>query len=546
MSLTAQCALSGVHFTHTDKDLAFYKKISVPPPQLSPTERRRRRFAFRNERFLYKTKSALSGQDLISCIHPDQPWPVYSREEWWSDSWDATEYGRDYDFSKSFFSQYLELQKVVPTIAINGLNNENSPYCNYAASVKNSHLIFGSVYCEDCLYGNPYYSKSCIDSLLVRNSEWCYECVTCEKCYECFYCQDCTNSQNLLYCYDCQSCSDCIGCTGLRKKQYYIFNQPYSREDFMKAKAALNLCDQHQVTTLKARFEELKLTHPRRFAMLLNTDNVTGDYVYSSKNTFECFDVQRCEDSSYCAQVIDMKDCHDCNYMEECELCYEYICNYQNQRIFLSVWCHASHDIWYSSYIVASSDIFGCIGLKHKQYCILNKQYRKDEYEDLKARIIQQMKQERTFGEFFHPNLSLFAYNETVANEYFPLSKEVALARGYRWREKDPREYQPQTYTVPADIKDVRDSILNEILACTRCSKNFRLERAEIIFYKKYGIAAPKACPDCRHKARLALRNPRQLFERMCNNCGNALATSYDPQKKEIIYCEKCYLQNVY
>jgi hypothetical protein len=32
-------------------------------------------------------------------------------------------------------------------------------------------------------------------------------------------------------------------------------------------------------------------------------------------------------------------------------------------------------------------------------------------------------------GEFFHRNLSPFGYNETVANEYFPLSKEEAIAR---------------------------------------------------------------------------------------------------------------------
>jgi len=32
-------------------------------------------------------------------------------------------------------------------------------------------------------------------------------------------------------------------------------------------------------------------------------------------------------------------------------------------------------------------------------------------------------------GEFFHPSLSPFGYNETVAQEYFPLSKEATLAQ---------------------------------------------------------------------------------------------------------------------
>ncbi|MBI2638634.1 hypothetical protein HYW83_03525 [Candidatus Peregrinibacteria bacterium] len=546
MPQSAICKISGKPFIHTDSDLEFYKKISVPPPTLCPEERRRRRFTFRNERFLYKRKSALSGKEIISCMHPDSPQPVYNQEEWYGDTWDGADYARPYDFNRPFFDQYKELQKVVPTIAINGSNNENCPYANYAAACKNCHLIFGSVYCEDCLYGNPYYCKSCIDSLLVRDSELCYECVTCEKCYECFYCQDCAGSFGLLFCYDCHGSKNCIGCTGLRNKEYYIFNKAYSKEDFLKAKAALNLCDPQQFENLKLQFEALKLKYPRRFAVTLQTENSTGDYVYSSKNAADCYDVQRLEDCRYCAQVIDMKDCQDCNYMEECELCYEYICHFQNQRIFFSVWCHASHDIWYSSYCVSSSDLFGCIGLKHKQYCILNKQYTKGEYEDLRSRIVEQMKTDGSFGEFFHPSLSLFCYNETVAQEYFPLTKEEALQRGYRWRDKDPKDYQPQTYRVPQNIKEVPDSIINEILACHECKKNFRVERAEVSFYKRYGLPLPSKCPDCRHRTRLALRNPRMLFERNCKKCGVGLQSTYAPERPEQVYCEKCYLEMVY
>lgn len=546
MPQTALCSLSGKEFIYTDRDLEFYKKIGVPRPELCPEERRRRRFAFRNERFLYKRKSSLSEKEIISCVHPSEPWPVYSQEEWWSDSWDATTYGRSYDFSKTFFEQYLELQKVVPTIASNGLNNQNCPYANYAASCKNCHLIFGSVYCEDCLYGNPYYSKSCIDSLLVRDSELCYDCVTCEKCYECFFSQDCANSYGLIFCYDCHGSKNCIGCTGLRNKEYYIFNKPYSKEDFAKAKAALNLCDKEQFAQVKKQFEELKLQYPRRFAVMLNTENCTGDYMYSSKNTFDCYDVQRLEDCSYCAQVIDMKDCYDCNYMEECELCYEYICNYQNQRVFLSVWCHGCNDIWYSSYCVTSSNLFGCIGLRHKSYCILNKQYTKEEYEELKSRIIEQMKKEGGFGEFFDPKMSLFCYNETVAQEYFPLTKEQALARGYRWREKDPKDYLKQTYVLPQESALTPESIINEILACSTCQKNFRIEKLELQFYKRYPLPIPTKCPDCRHATRLALRNPRMLFERSCQKCGKSIKATYAPDRQEKVYCEKCYLEETY
>ena len=89
-----------------------------------------------------------------------------------------------------------------------------------------------------------------------------------------------------------------------------------------------------------------------------------------------------------------------------------------------------------------SEHLFGCVGLRNKKYCILNKQYTQEEYEKIVPQIITHMQtttakdgagSER--GEFFDPQLSPFGYNETVANEYYPLSKEQAIARGYHRQE---------------------------------------------------------------------------------------------------------------
>ena len=57
-------------FIVDEDDLKFYKRISVPAPTLCPDCRRQRRFAFRNERNLYKIKSSLSGEEILSCYHP--------------------------------------------------------------------------------------------------------------------------------------------------------------------------------------------------------------------------------------------------------------------------------------------------------------------------------------------------------------------------------------------------------------------------------------------------------------------------------------------
>ena len=76
-----------------------------------------------------------------------------------------------------------------------------------------------------------------------------------------------------------------------------------------------------------------------------------------------------------------------------------------------------------------SKDCFGCVGLRDAQYCIFNKQYMKQQYEDTVPQIIETMQAEGSWGEFFDPLLSPFGYNETVANELYPLSREEAFKR---------------------------------------------------------------------------------------------------------------------
>ncbi len=151
-----------------------------------------------------------------------------------------------------------------------------------------------------------------------------------------------------------------------------------------------------------------------------------------------------------------------------------------------------------------------------------------------------------TFNLFFPISLSPFGYNETVADEFYPLKREEALARGYSWKDPDPKEYQLQTYDIPTDIKDVPDTISKEILACETCKKNFKIVAQELALYRKKNLPIPHKCADCRHRARQTLRNPRKLWSRECSNCGCPIETTYSPDRPEKVFCEECYTKEVY
>jgi uncharacterized protein YbaR (Trm112 family) len=150
------------------------------------------------------------------------------------------------------------------------------------------------------------------------------------------------------------------------------------------------------------------------------------------------------------------------------------------------------------------------------------------------------------WGQYFPPSLSPFGYNESLANEYFPLTEEEAKARGFHWRPKDVRDYMPQTATFPGTIEEVKDTITKEMLACEICKRNYRIIPQELKFYRENGIPIPHRCPDCRYVARLELRNPRKLWKRTCMKCNAALESTYSPERAETIYCESCFLNTVY
>lgn len=213
----------------------------------------------------------------------------------------------------------------------------------------------------------------------------------------------------------------------------------------------------------------------------------------------------------------------------------DFVCN---------VW-EGSTNVTYCDLCLYSTDCFGCVGLRRKKYCILNKQYTKEEYEKLVPQIIGHMKKTGEFGEFFPMSMSPFAYNDSVASEYYPLSKEEVQAKGLKWREPDAKEAVSQTYSVPDDIKDVTDAVLSETLGCETCGKGFKIIPQELQFYREMKLPIPRSCWICRHWERRALKNPRIVRQRGCTNCGAQIFSTYAPERSEPVYCEKCYLEFV-
>lgn len=550
---------------------------------------------FRNEKSLFVKKSSHSGKEIFS-MYPKESYPkIYECKIWYSDEWNPLDYGRDVDFSRPFLEQFFDLLKEVPHPARSVSEDTlvNSDYSNNANHLKNCYLCFNSAHSEDCMYGNDLYdSMDCVDSLTVKNAELAYDNFWAIKSNRIFFSQNCEDSHDIYFSKNLRGCSNCFGCVNLRNKNYHIFNEPYSKEEYIKRLGSFEVGSYKFVEKTKKKAEEFWNKFPNQFLSNRNAVNSSGEYIYNSRNAKNSYYIREAENVKYSQFLLTppVSEAYDQTlFGEGSSFIYEsLVCgiNVNDLKFCRECWGGLSES-QYSMYCGGGgSNLFGCVGMRSGQsYCILNKQYTKEEYLELVPKIIKHMSNmpykdkkgfEYKYGEFFPPEFSPFTYNETLAQEYFPLTKIDAEKQGYEWRDTEEKDYKItiEADDLPDHIEQVKDSILNEVIGCAheqrcneQCTKAFRIIERELAFYRKMNLPLPRLCPNCRHYQRVKLRNPLRLWKRKCqcaggksdngiyensvehkhgaDHCPNEFETSYSPERQDIVYCEACYLDEV-
>lgn len=560
-------------FEPKDEHRAFYAKIGVPEPTLCPSCRLQRRLAWRNERMLYNRKCDMCAKSMVSIFPAGTPFPVYCFQDWWSDRWDPRQYGRAYDPARPFMEQWKDLLYSVPMPSLLQSNCVNSEYAHSAGNNKNCYLIFCSSFNEDSYY--TYWlqqSKDCVDCMHCFECEQCYECIDCTKCYAVQYSQNSSDCSNSAFLYDCRNCSDSFMCVNQRNASFKILNQQYTEEEYKQRMKKIHQGSWEEKQKLWKQFEELKLQYPHVYQIRKNSEHVTGDYFLNSTECLDSYTAKFTENVAYCHDSLRLKDSMDSMFGNPAEWLYETNnIGFGSSYVSFSSYGYGLNFSEYCYHCHHSSELFGCVGL-HQQntFCILNMQYSEEDYKKLKAQIIQDMQKRGEYGEFPSAGMALSSYNETSAQEYFPLLQTEVEQRGWKWSNQLPGTFGKETINatdVPDNISIVTSEILKQILACASCQKNYRIIKPELDFYTRHNIPLPRQCFDCRHLSRLSLRNPRSIQQRACGcegarsahaqytnsaqhshgsvTCPTHFETTYTPQRKEIVYCEACYQAEV-
>lgn len=576
---TRNCQSCKKEFLIEDDDRTFYEQVQVPPPTWCADCRMMRRFLFRNQRNLFRRRDDASGKEIFSSFPQEAPVKVYEREYWWSDKWDPFDYGRAYDFSRPFFEQFRELLSSVSLPSKSVVNMVDAEYCDQAGWMKNAYLCFDGDRVENSAYLVKIEGiKECLDLYEAMHDERCYESIMADDNYRLFFSMDCESCQDVWFSKDLIGCTSCFGCVNLRHKSYYIFNRPYSKEEYFEKIKQYDIGSFRVMEKLRVQSRDAWLTFPVKYMHGYQNTNVSGEHIQNSKKVHRSYSVHDGENVKYSQILWDKTaDSYDfTNFGIETSRVYEAVtCGFQSYGLKFCWECwQGCRDLEYCAYCVSSSHLFGSVGLRKKEYCILNKQYTKEEYEALRERIIRQMRdmpyQDRwgrtySYGEFFPPEFSPFAYNETMTNDFFPLRKEDAEARGFLWRNTGTKELQStvDARNLPDHIREAPDSILQELIQCISCGHAYRIIHMELGFLREAGIPLPRRCPDCRFRARMELVNPPRFWHGKCQcagagddrqiyqnasshfhgtrHCQNEFETSYAPERPEIVYCEACY-----
>lgn len=294
-----------------------------------------------------------------------------------------------------FIKGFKELRQKMPKISVSGYQNTNCPYGNAIYNSKNCYVCFDMDDGEGCMYcGNTTRVRFCTDCEDTWDSELCYEGYEVYHSYNCdfsIFLRDCSDC---AHCFDCLNCHNCFGCVGLRRANNQIFNKQYSAEEY---KNRINHFKNLPKAEIEAQVEDLRLKYPHVASRQYRTENCFGDKIENSRDCFYCFNTKSTHGGGYLYDLYTVygernEDVYDSYFSVDLHSCYEcvqvgdgYNCNFCH-------YCEHLRDSDFCEGCFNSHNLFGCTYINRKEFLILNKPYKKEDWHKETAALNDSLK----------------------------------------------------------------------------------------------------------------------------------------------------------
>ncbi|MEK0337648.1 MAG: hypothetical protein QQN41_09480, partial [Nitrosopumilus sp.] len=209
--------------------------------------------------------------------------------------------------------------------------------------------------------------------------------------------------------------------------------------------------------------------------------------------------------------------------------------------------CTNCHESEYLDFCVDCQYCFGCVGLRKKKFCFLNKQYGKEEYFKLIKEVKQKMITDSEYGRFFPYKMACVGYNLSLAGIMFPKTKQEVEKFGGLWEElEDSVSSDVPVYKEVDDIKEVDLEVINQGLICQETGRMFNITKDELAFLKQHSIPLPCYYPDVRTIQRTAQLLKFYKGQSKCYFCSKDITIhNSELLNYKKIACKDCYLKQV-
>jgi hypothetical protein len=558
---TKTCMWKGKHahcqseFEITKDDIEFLRMLRVPPPNYCPTCRRIRRLTHMgiNRLFKRKCQAPEHNEMIISSFSEKCPFPVYDYQYFIGDNFDPFSFGCEYKEGSPMDFLY-KMRKTFPIPSF--LNRDpsciNSEYSSGGRNLKNGYYVSGCYDCEDIWYsGMAGKSRNIMDSRVTNSSEFVYGSFFADHLYKCIYTYFSTDCSNSIFLYDCKNCTDCLGCVNLRNKKYNIFNKQFSKEEYESFIKSITPFSRKKISELEKIFWDLIKQQPINASRNVGSSNVNGVNIRFSNDIFDCVEINNSQNIRHSDSVLSHNDSMDILFSggNSHHLYGDINIGSQSSGVRFSISSKFCTDCEFIFNCKNLNDCFMCFGLQNKSYCVLNKQYTKEEYYKIVDSIKVEMLNREEYNDGPGLEFSAQAYNFSLSMVSYPLSdEEIKNIGGYVANDPDTNAGSIDIIKyidVPQTINEVSDDILTKAIQCSVTGRPFRVIKSEVDFYRQMNLPLPIVHPSIRMENQYKVASPGKKYKATCAKCLKDIESIFDTKDNYILYCEKCYQKEV-
>jgi len=551
------CSLTGEKWNFDEREMGWCREFSVPPSKLSPNARMRTVMAFRSMYEIFWNKHAKTGDSLLSYIHPDNPIPVITDEEWHAlDIDEYPEYQLEVDCGQPIISQVTELIKQVPMGAQRRWKNVFNTIGVGMWDVEDCYLVFSTVEVKRCMY--TYYalegSEDIMQGAFVQSTQNSFNTTRVERSHSCKVALESRDCMNCTFVFDCRNCENVFGGSNLRNAKYVFFGEQLSKDEWEKRVAEIDLSCRSIFDEYYQKFIELveESAFPETFN--INSPDCIGEYLFDCVRTTESHYSFGCTD---CAYNYGSKNAENSVFAAS---------TYPGSNVWMSsqVWtgnnikfshnCGTSQNMEYSFSCSDCDTCFGCVGLRQKKFYIFNKPYSEEEYWKKVDEIKCAMLERGEYGQFFpfevSPNGAQFSMGAVL----------------YDWSDEDVKKlgaplFDPDRGAVlapkkgqevpPLNIENVPDCIadidakewVGKPFMDTGVNRRWAVVPQELAYLKSHNLPFPREHYSSRLRRQIQMLNLIETEKAECAACQKSITVHKNKTfKNRKIYCQPCYL----